>query len=141
MKTNKPYHHFKGNDLSPSEKIQRKVIELLLNSKVSDSKRDSSIIFELKHSSEVIQVSRILAQKRNLDVRLAEVIAALHDISTIITGSYEMHGIKGAKIAEKILKETGGFSQKEIKILWGSRTTHSRAPEDPKSLFSVFNFS
>lgn len=47
----KDFPHYKGGDLSRSEKMERKVVELLLTSGVPDSERDSSIIFELKHSS------------------------------------------------------------------------------------------
>jgi hypothetical protein len=47
----KDFHHFKGNELSRSEKIQRKVVELLLQSNLPDEKRENSIIWELKHSS------------------------------------------------------------------------------------------
>lgn len=42
----KRYHHFKGNNLFPSEKVERKVIELLLQSKIPDNKHESSIAIE-----------------------------------------------------------------------------------------------
>jgi len=87
----KSYHHFKGDNLTPSEKVERKIVELLLNSKIPDRKRESSIVFELKHSSECVQVARIIAQKRNLDISLAESIAALHDIYVIVNGTYKEH--------------------------------------------------
>lgn len=119
------FHHFKGNNLSPSEIVQRKIIQLLLKSKVPDSKRDSSIVFELKHSSGVIEVARILAEKRNLDVTLAEVIAVLHDINVIIYGSYKDHAIKGGKIAKKILQKIGGFSTDEINLISNAVSYHS----------------
>jgi len=61
------YHHFKGNNLSRSEFVQRKVVELILDSKLTDKERESSKIFELKHSSGCIQVGRILAEKRRLN--------------------------------------------------------------------------
>lgn len=121
----KTFHHFKGNNLSPSEKVQGKVIQLLLKSKVPDSKRDSSIVFELKHSSGVIEVARILAQKRKLDVTLAEVIAALHDIEVIIHGGYTDHAIKGGVIAKKILNNISGFSTDEINLICNAISHHS----------------
>lgn len=121
----KPYHHFKGNNLTPSEKIERKVVLLLLKSKVPDSKRKSSIVFELKHSSECIQIARILAQKRNLDISLAESIAALHDIYVIVNGTYKNHAKLGSPMAEKIVREMGGFSGKEIEIISNAVAHHS----------------
>ncbi len=121
----KPYHHFKGDDLSPSEKVERKVVKILLTSKLSDIKRESSIIFELKHSCECIQTARILAQKRNLNIDLAEVAAALHDIYVIIKGKYKDHAKRGAPIAEKILRQTGGFSKNDIKTICEAVKHHS----------------
>lgn len=63
----KDFHHYKGNDLTPSEKVERKVIELLLSSSLHDTQRESSIIWELKHSSGCCQIGRILAEKRRLN--------------------------------------------------------------------------
>jgi hypothetical protein len=126
MKTQfKPYHHYKGDSLSPSEKVERKIIKLLLSSNISDEERDSSIVFELKHSSECIQVARILAQKRNLNIELAEAAAALHDIYVIVNGTYKDHAKLGAPIAEKILKEIGGFSTSDIKTICDAVAHHS----------------
>lgn len=57
----KGFHHYKGNNLTRFEKVERKVIELILSSKVPDSQREDSIIFELKHASGCTQIARILA--------------------------------------------------------------------------------
>ena len=124
-KTASYYHHYKGTHLSPTEKVEKRVVELLFHSNVSDDTRDSSIVFELKHSSECVQVARILAQKRSLDVALAEAAAALHDIYVIVTGSYGNHAKLGAPMAEKILKETGGFTESEIKTITDAVYHHS----------------
>ncbi|OGK41217.1 hypothetical protein A3A74_04200 [Candidatus Roizmanbacteria bacterium RIFCSPLOWO2_01_FULL_35_13] len=121
----KSYHHFKGDNLTPSEKVERKIVELLLNSKIPDRKRESSIVFELKHSSECVQVARIIAQKRNLDISLAESIAALHDIYVIVNGTYKEHAKLGALITKKIMIEIGGFSDKEISIVSNAVAHHS----------------
>ncbi len=119
------FHHFKGKNLTPSEKIERKVVQLLLNTKVPDSKRDTSIIFELKHSSECVSVARILAQKRGLSIDLAEVASVLHDISVIVSGKYKDHGPLGGKIARKILEKIGGFGPKKIETICNAVSHHS----------------
>lgn len=121
----KDFHHYKGDDLSRSEKMERKVVELLLTSTVPDSERDSSIIFELKHSSGCCQIARILAQKRKLDIEISELAAILHDIYVIVEGKYKDHGKLGAPIADKLLREIGGFSEKEIKIITNVVSHHS----------------
>lgn len=132
----KRYHHFKGNDLSPSERVQRRVVELLINSKIHDSERESSVIFELKHSCECIQIARILAQKRGLNIELSETAAALHDIYVIAKGRYKDHGKLGASMAENILREIGGFSAKEIATICKAVKHHSEKDiysDDPYS--------
>ena len=119
------YHHFKGNKLNRSELVQRKVVELILNSKLTDKERESSKIFELKHSSGCTQVGRILAEKRRLNKEYAELICALHDIYVIIKGKYKDHAHLGAPIAEKILRSTKKFSEREIKIITEAIFHHS----------------
>ena len=48
------YHHYKGNNLTPSEKVERKVVEILLSSPLSDKERekysDAVILNDDKHS-------------------------------------------------------------------------------------------
>ena len=119
------FHHYKGDSLSRSEKVERKVVELLLGFKVPDFERESSVVWELKHSSGCIQIARILAQKRGLDLELAETAAALHDISVIQTGKYKDHAILGAIAARKILDEVGGFTEKEKKTILDAVAQHS----------------
>lgn len=125
MKMVKDFHHFKGSYLNRSEKVQRKVVELLLKSNIPDEKRESSIIWELKHSSSCCQIARILAQKRNLDIELAEIIGILHDIHVIVEGNYENHAKKGAELAKKSLGEIGNFSQEEINTIAEAIAHHS----------------
>ncbi len=121
----KDFHHYKGDGLSRSEKVERKVVELLLNSKLQDSERDSSVVWELKHSSGCCQIARILAQKRNLNVEIAEVASVLHDIYVIVEGKYKDHAKRGAPIAKQILEEIGGFSNEEMETITDAVVHHS----------------
>ena|SRR3989338_608139 len=121
----KDFHHFKGEDLSRSEKIQRKVVELLLKSKIPDEKRESSIIWELKHSAGCCQIGRILAQKRNLNAEMAEIVCILHDIYVIVEGKYEDHAKRGAEIAKEMLEESGDFTKEEIGLAAEAIAHHS----------------
>ncbi|MBF8250280.1 MAG: hypothetical protein HW400_881 [Candidatus Levybacteria bacterium] len=126
MKTKlKDYHHFKGDDLTRFEKVERKVIELVMNSSVPDSEREDSKIFGVKHISGCTQIARILAQKRKLNVEISDTAAALHDIYTMVSGKYKDHAKLGVPIAEKILREIGGFSEQEIKTITQAITHHS----------------
>jgi uncharacterized protein len=121
----KDFSHFKGNKLTRSEKIQKKITEYIIKSKIPDEKRDSSVVWEQKHSAGVCQMGRLLAQKRDLNIEIAEIICIMHDIYTIITGSYKNHGPEGAKIAQKILMDSGDFSQKEIITITQAISQHS----------------
>src|SRR3989339_1173571 len=119
------YTHFKGNDISRSELIQRMVVQTIIKSKLSDKERSWSKVFELKHSSSVIQIGRILGQKRGLKIDLIEVICALHDIYVNSTGRVTDHARKGAPIAKKMLEKTKMFSKEEIKIIVQAVRNHS----------------
>lgn len=121
----KPHHHYKGNNLSRSEQIERNVIELILSSKIPDGQRESSIVWELKHSSGCMQIARILAEKRKLDIEPSEIAAVLHDIYVIVNGTYKNHANLGAPIAQRLLEETGGFTTFEIKTITGAIAHHS----------------
>ncbi|MBI3955585.1 HD domain-containing protein [Candidatus Gottesmanbacteria bacterium] len=111
--------------MTRSEQIERKVIELILTSKLPDNQRESSIVWELKHSSGCLQIARILAEIRQLDIEISEVAAVLHDIYVIVEGSYKNHAKLGAPIAEKLLKKAGGFSFAEMAIITSAVAHHS----------------
>jgi len=121
----KDYHHFKGNSLSRSEKIQREVVQLLLDSAIPDNKRDNSIVWELKHHAGCVQIGRILAQKRKLDVEIAEIICVLHDIYAIVQGKYKDHAKLGSTLARKMLEDSHEFSPSEIAIITEAIAHHS----------------
>lgn len=132
------YHHFVGKGLNRSEKIQAWVVDQLLNSSIPDHKRESSVIWELKHSSGMIQITRLLAQKRGMDdneQELAAVAAALHDIYVILEGSYEKHAILGAVLARKILGNTGQFNRPEVEKICNAIESHSNKHEYSKDKF------
>lgn len=119
------FHHYKGNKLTPAEQVERKFVELLLQSDIPDGQHESSIIWELKHSSGCCQIARILAQKRGLDIELSEVAALLHDIYVAVTGKYSDHAKKGAPIAEELLNEVGGFTPEQVKTIVDAIAHHS----------------
>ena len=118
------FHHFKGEELTRSEKIQKKIIELIHI--IDDKNSENSIVWELKHSSGCIQIGRILAQKRNLDVELSEIICALHDIYAIVTGKYKDHAKLGSIMAKDLLIKTNEFDEDEIELITKAIELHSQ---------------
>jgi|GEM_PF-2152799 len=118
------YHHYKKELISSDDRAavyERYIIDLLIESTLPDSQRESSIAYELKHHHSVAQFARILAKKRGLQEDVCVVGALLHDIHVIVDGSYKDHARKSAKIAIEILEEFGSFSEEEkrriIKII------------------------
>lgn len=119
------YTHFMGNNVTRSEFIQRTVVETIMKSKVPDSQRSWGKVFELKHSSSVIQLGRVLAQKRGLNEELVVIICALHDIYVDNTGRVTDHAHKGAVMTKTILEKTKKFTAKEIKLITKAVREHS----------------
>ena len=122
----KDFHHYKGNDLTPAEKVERRFVELLIDSDVPDSERVSSKVWELKHSSGCVQIARILAQKRGLNIEMAELSCLLHDIYVALEGKGENHAVLGAPMAEKLLNEIGGFTPDETRTIVKAIAEHSQ---------------
>ncbi|MFC1647341.1 HD domain-containing protein [Patescibacteria group bacterium] len=119
------YHHFKGDNLTRSEFIQRLVTRIIMDSKVPDEKRENSKVWELKHHASSVQIGRILAEKRGLCPELAEIICVLHDIYAIEHGKYHDHAALSAARAKDILTETEDFTEEEIEIVREAIFAHS----------------
>lgn len=126
MTTLKDFHHYKGDDLTPAEKVERTFVQMINESPVHDDERVSSKVWELKHSSGCCQIARILAQKRGLDVVTAEVACLLHDIYVALKGKGEQHAILGAPMAESLLNEIGGFSDEQVQTIVKAIAQHSQ---------------
>lgn len=128
------FHHYKGATLSRFEKVERRVMELIFTSEIPDDEREESKTFEFMHAGGCMATGRILAERRGLNVDLASVSCILHDVAVIVSGSYKDHAREGGKVAEKILREIGEFSDEEIKTITQAVTHHSEKEvysEDP----------
>ena len=116
MRPLKPYHHFRKEHIEATDGVARceqRVVEMLLNSNLPDSERESSVAWELKHQAGVAQMGKILARKRGLPVDVCTVGALFHDVYVISEGKYEDHAHLGAPIARRVLSEIGGFTAAE----------------------------
>jgi len=125
------YHHYKDDLIGTNDriaKLERYIIDLLLDTNLSDEDRESSVAFELKHHHSTAQFARILARKRNLPIDICTAGAILHDIYAMTTGKYKDHAHQGTPIAEKIIDEIGGFSKEEkeniLKIVYNHSDKH-----------------
>lgn len=120
-------YHFMGTNLSRSQQIERQVVERILASaaKIPDAQRAWGHVYELKHSSGVIQIGRLLAQKRGLNPELAGIACVLHDIHVNETGDDTSHASRGALIAEQMLRDTNKFDEEEITLIVQAVKNHS----------------
>lgn len=119
------YHHFKGQYLSRADKIERFVVDSIINSPLTDEERESSRAWELMHSSTCKVFMHLLAEKRGLDPEICRIAGALHDYYVIATGKYKNHARLGAPMVEDILKQTGDFTEEEIAIIKEMVACHS----------------
>ena len=104
----KDYHHYKKNFIDKKDRVAKceiYVAELLLNSEVKESERESSTIFEMKHHHSTAQFARILARRRNLPIDICTIGALIHDIYVIKTGKYKNHAHAGSEMINEILNE------------------------------------
>ncbi|MCL2228812.1 MAG: HD domain-containing protein [Firmicutes bacterium] len=123
------YHHYKHDQIDPkADRVavyERHVADLFLRNKLTDSERDSSLLFEQKHSHGAVQFARVLAKKRNLCEDVCAVAMLLHDIHVGLTGSYKDHAQKSADLAKQMLGEIGLFSKEEQALIIKIIANHS----------------
>jgi hypothetical protein len=117
MRCLKEYHHFRKEFIDPNDRVtkcERYIVDLLLHSNLPDSERESSICWELKHQASTFQFAKILALKRGLPVDICALGLLLHDINSVMYGSYKDHAHSGTPIALQILRKMGSFSDEEL---------------------------
>ena len=110
------------------EVLRAKVDDLILESGVYAGEFYS-------HLYSVSKFGALLALKRGLDPEIAQASGMLHDIYQVTNGTTEQHGARGAVVAEKILRETGLYSEEEIKTIttaihWHSKKRKFHGPYD-----------
>ena len=125
MKAANSFHHYKGEHLGRAEKIEKMVIEAILKSPLSDEERDSSMVWELMHSSTCKAFMHVLAEKRGLSHEIARVAGAVHDFYVIQTGRYRDHAKLGAPMVRRLLSDSGDFSDTEIELIARMVECHS----------------
>jgi len=108
------------------EILRQKVDELIYLAQ-RDRQRDFFI-----HLYEVSHFGALLAIKRGLDPELASTCGMLHDISAVISGSYDNHALNGAVEARKILESNNLYTKGEIDIIVTAISRHS--DKDKKQL-------
>jgi uncharacterized protein len=73
--------------------------------KLSDDERWAPLVWSTLHMHGTVQLSKLVAMKRNLNPEFAALVCAFHDIHTLHTGEYEDHGIKAQPYVVEIIEE------------------------------------
>ena len=103
----------------------REIVSGMLEQAPDESLRASGYV----HIFGVAEACVLLAMKRGEDVELAAVAGYLHDIASYTTGSSADHARRGAEMSGKILRETGLFSEEEIRKVFSAIFFHSNKKE------------
>jgi hypothetical protein len=122
------YHHYKKEHIKSSDRVaiyERYIFDMIFNSDLPDSQRDSSIAFELKHQHSTLQFARLLAKKRDLSEDVCCIGALLHDVHVSVNGSYSEHAQKSADMSSDILDKLKLFSEDEKALIIKIIKNHS----------------
>ncbi|MFW9914320.1 MAG: HD domain-containing protein [Candidatus Thorarchaeota archaeon] len=79
--------------------IQSKIQKLI------EEEREIPLSWSIQHLYSTSQLAKLLALKRGLDVELAGLACAFHDIYSVLTGLYEDHGPNAAPYVREIVGE------------------------------------
>jgi len=80
----------------------------------------------INHLYGVSKFCVLIASKRGLDPEIAAACGMLHDIYQITAGTTQDHAVKGAVIAESMLKATKLYNDEEIKIITEAISKHNK---------------
>jgi uncharacterized protein len=118
-------------------KVKRlnKILEMLfeeMNVLINEG-RELPVIWNVMHLYSSLQVAKIVALKRGLDIEIAAIAAALHDVAVIVTKKTEDHAKNGEKYVREIIHDYNQvitndklkITDNELEIIITSVTKHS----------------
>lgn len=73
--------------------------------KLTEDGREMPLSWSVQHLYSTSQLAKLLALKRGIDVELAGLACAFHDIYSVLTGLYADHGPKAATYVREIAEE------------------------------------
>ena len=93
------------------------------------TERDYPVDWERVHISSCAKLGYLFAQERGIDPELAACACAVHDYGRIITGKQTNHAEAGYEPAMEFLRQTGLFTEEEVKEIGLSVKNHSNKSE------------
>ncbi len=97
---------------------------------------DDGSFDEIIHTYGVAYMTAATFHARKLNAELGFVIGLLHDIGRIANDDYTKgHGLTGALMAERILKDSGLFDEDEIQIAYRCISRHSKKKDVDEDVY------
>jgi len=97
----------------------------------------AEIRFFYHHCYGVAKICALLAMRRGVDPEIAYAAGLLHDIYQITARTTDDHAVKGAPVAEKLLRELGTYSDSEITQIVNAVARHSSKDEVQEPLDEI----
>lgn len=123
------------NESTLSMSRLNRILNLLLDeiTQMEDFERDQPLSWSMMHMFSCSQISKLIAASRGLDIEIAGIAGAIHDLFLIRTGIFEDHAPKGGPLVKDFLnkfnqtfgKELGYLSEKEIEIIYQATILHT----------------
>jgi len=95
----------------------QEIFTLLDDLEAQTIEREYPIIWEKAHATSCAQVGRMLAEKRGVDLEIAGLACALHDIGRWVSGRQYEHAPKGEDPARAFLASKKGTTEVKEQIL------------------------
>ncbi len=123
------------NESTLSMSRLNKILNILLDeiTQMEDFERDQPLTWSVKHMFSCSQISKLIAASRKLDIEIAGIAGAIHDLFLIRTGIFDDHAPKGGPLVIDFLnkfnqtygEEFGHLSEKEIEIIYQATILHT----------------
>lgn len=116
-------------------RVRRKVEKAIWTARKEERITRKQASEEFAHLHGVILFSRLLAERRGLCAETAGIIGALHDYARLAEGEEgRRHAGRGARLAGKLLGESGQFSPEEIRVIQQAIESHdAKGRVDPEA--------
>jgi uncharacterized protein len=81
---------------------------------LDDKDRDLPIRWNIMHMYSSSQIAKIIAIKRGLDIEIASIAAALHDIAVVVTKRTKNHAVKAESVANDFIDKYNNVVREDL---------------------------
>jgi len=107
-----------NNDIKSSTNVKRlnRILSMLIAymKDLDDEDRDIPIRWNIMHMYSSSQIAKLVAMKRGLDMEVASIAAALHDIGVVLTKRQKNHAQNAENIVAEFIKKYNTEARKDL---------------------------